>query len=249
MRPPRDIDLLYQLPVSVYHRFEKHVGNKQSALLQEVKGVLEKTYNSTAMRADGQVMVVRFNTINIEVVPAFALTNGKYWICDTNGGGKYKEFDPIAELENMKKANDDSNGNARHLTKFMKSWQRECNVPLKSFWLELLAIEFLSGWQHKKESPFYHDWMTRDFLQFLCGKRNSHVVVPGTYEYIGIGDDWYSRAETAYDRAYKAERFEYADDIQNAGEEWQKIFGQLNFQFTYDRATTLGDSQRVFEAI
>jgi hypothetical protein len=225
MRPPRDVDLLYRLPFSVYERFEKYTGNKQSALLQEIKGVLEKTYSSTAMRADGQVVIVRFNTLNVEVVPGFLLNDGKYWICDTNNGGSYKTFDPVSEQENMRKANEDTNGNARLLTKFMKSWQRECNVPLKSFWLELLAIEFLSSWEYRRNSPFYHDWMSRDFLKFLCGKRNSHVVVPGTFEYIGIGDDWFTRAETAYDRAYKAERHEYDDDIVAAGQEWQKIFG------------------------
>ncbi|MBN9596929.1 MAG: hypothetical protein J0G36_16455 [Afipia sp.] len=225
MRPPRDIDLLYELPTSVYHRFEKYIGNKQSALLQEIKGVLEKTYPSTAMRADGQVIIVRFNTINVEVVPAFPLTNGQYWICDTNNGRKYKEFDAVAEIENMKKANNETNGNARFLTKFMKAWQRECSVPIKSFWIELLAIDFLSSWPYKQSSPFYHDWMTRDFLKYLCGKKNSHIVVPGTYEYIGLGDDWFSRAETAHNRAVKAEQYEYRDEIQAAGEEWQKIFG------------------------
>ncbi len=227
MRPPRDIDLLFQLPVSVYHRFENYSGNKQSALLQEVKGVLEKTYSTTTMRADGQVIMVRFNTINVEVVPAFLLTTGKYWICDTNDGGKYKEFDAVAEIETMRTANNDTNGNARLLTKFMKAWQRECSVPLKSFWLELLAIDFLSTWQYKQSSPFFHDWMTRDFLKYLKDRKNSYIVVPGTYEYISLGDDWFSRAETAYDRAVKAEQYEYNDQIQTAGEEWQKIYGSL----------------------
>jgi hypothetical protein len=225
MRPPRDIDLLYTLPISVYQRFESYSGNKQSALLQEVKGVLEKKYSSTSMRADGQVILVRFNTISVEVVPSFLLTTGRHWICDTNNGGSYKEFDPVAEIDNMERANKDTNGNARFLTKYMKAWQAECSVPMKSFWIELLAIDFLSNWAYKESSPFYHDWMTRDFLKYLCGKKNSHVIVPGTYEYIALEDAWFSRAETARDRAVKAEQYEYRDEIQTAGEEWQKIFG------------------------
>ena len=225
MRPPRDIDLLYRLPFEVHERFEKYSGNKQSALLQEVKGVLEKTYSTTTMRADGQVVIVRFNTINVEVAPAFLLQNGQYWICDTNNGGAYQATDPVAEKQNITTANTDSNGNARLLTKYMKGWQRECSAPLKSFWLELLATEFLSQWQHKLQDQFYHDWMTRDFFKFLCNKRNSHIVVPGTGEIIRLGEDWLSRAESAHGRAFNAERYEYNDDVQSAGEEWQKIFG------------------------
>lgn len=225
MRPPRDVDLMYILPAETYHRFEQYSGNKQSALLQEVKGALQKTYPSTAMRADGQVVIVRFNSINVEIVPAFALNSGKYWICDTNNGGRYKEFDATAEIKNMDDANRDTNGNARLLTKYMKAWQAECSVPIKSFWLELLSIDFLSSWTYKASSMFYHDWMSRDFLRYLCGKRNSYIVVPGTYEIIGLGDEWFSRAETAHDRSVKAEQYEYRDEIVAAGEEWQKIFG------------------------
>jgi tRNA nucleotidyltransferase (CCA-adding enzyme) len=101
MRPPRDVDVLFVLPVDVYHRFQTYTGNKQSALLQEVKGVLENTYPSTEMRGDGQVVMVRFNTVNVEVAPGFALQNGQYWICDTNNGGRYKATAPKAEIDHI----------------------------------------------------------------------------------------------------------------------------------------------------
>ena len=38
VRPPRDIDLYFLLPVQVFDRFQNYVGNRQSALLQESKG-------------------------------------------------------------------------------------------------------------------------------------------------------------------------------------------------------------------
>src|SRR4051812_15979671 len=37
IRPPRDIDVVFELPRSVYDRFEQRPGNKQSQLLQEVR--------------------------------------------------------------------------------------------------------------------------------------------------------------------------------------------------------------------
>jgi hypothetical protein len=57
IRPPRDIDVLYVLPFAVYQRYERVQGNKQSQLLQEVENVLMKTFPSTKMRGDGQVVM------------------------------------------------------------------------------------------------------------------------------------------------------------------------------------------------
>src|SRR3546814_1049234 len=37
VRPPTDIDVFFELPPAIYHRFEAYTGNKQSALLQEVR--------------------------------------------------------------------------------------------------------------------------------------------------------------------------------------------------------------------
>ncbi|WP_369796623.1 hypothetical protein [Phenylobacterium sp. CCH12-B4] len=101
VRPSGDIDLIFVLPYEVYVRFEQRDGNRQSQLLQEVKGVLAQTFTRTSLRADGQVIVVAFDTITIEVVPAFLLEDGRYWICDTNGGGRYTVSDPQALAEDL----------------------------------------------------------------------------------------------------------------------------------------------------
>jgi tRNA nucleotidyltransferase (CCA-adding enzyme) len=97
-RPPRDVDLYFVLPAEVYHRFQRHVWNRQSALLREVKSVIAETYPDTDMSGDGQIVLVRFESYNVEVVPAFPLMNGHYWICDTSNGGRYKETNPWAEV-------------------------------------------------------------------------------------------------------------------------------------------------------
>ena len=68
------MDLYFLLPPHVYGRFQGHLWNRQSALLQEVKNVLSDTYPNTDMSGDGQAVLVRFETYNVEVVPAFELT-------------------------------------------------------------------------------------------------------------------------------------------------------------------------------
>ena len=225
IRPPRDIDVIFVLPASVYERFKQRTGNIQSQILQEVKSVLARTYTTTTMRGDGQVVVIPFATFPVELVPAFLLDSSKYWICDTNDGGKFKTIDPDAEIEKVKAADTDTNGNARNLIRMLKCWQGYCSVPLKSFCLELLAMDFLSSWQYRQNSPTYYDYMTRDFFLFLLSKKWTYVYVPGTYESIPIGGEWESRTQSAYDRAVKACNYEASDEDVLAGIEWQKIFG------------------------
>lgn len=224
IRPPRDIDVLFVLPYAVYERFQQRPGNKQSQLLQEVKNALARTYSTTQMRGDGQVVIVPFTSYAVEVAPAFGLQNGQYWICDTNDGGRYKTVDPVAEINLVQSSDKETNGNTRHLIRMMKCWQGYCNVPIKSFWIEILAIEFLKSWEHRGKSTVYYDWMVRDFFAYLVRRAGSYIYTAGTMEMIYLGDAWKSRAETALERARKACDHESGNRPYSAGEEWQKIF-------------------------
>jgi hypothetical protein len=221
---------MFVLPYSAYERFAKYTGNKQSALLQEVKAVLQVTYPQTDMRGDGQVVMVRFNTFNVEVVPAFLLESGQYWICETIDGGRYKVTDPTAESNQIESVDAAHNRNLRVVVRMLKVWQQECNVPLKSFQLELLATEFIRSSPWGSNSYFWYDWIIRDFFAFLKGKVNQYVFVPGTNEAINLGEDWKSRCESAYDRAVRACEYERVDQVSLAGDEWKKIFGDMILQ-------------------
>ncbi len=224
VRPPRDIDVLFELPADVHARYEQVFWprNKQSELLQEVKRILGYTYPHTTMRGDGQVVTVQFDSYAVEVLPAFRLRDSRFLICDTNDGGRYKTIHPVAEQEAVRISNSSTNGNTRCLIRMMKSWQSICSVPMKSFWIELLAVEFLHSWQYRHNSATYHDWMVRDFLAYIIRRASGILSVPGTGEIISLGDAWKSRAESAHARAIKACS---ATSEYEAGTEWQKIFG------------------------
>ena len=72
-----DIDLVMVLPSSTYWKYDAYSTNGQSALLQAVKSSIEKTYSSTDVGGDGQVVVVRFSDgMRFEVVPAFECNDG-----------------------------------------------------------------------------------------------------------------------------------------------------------------------------
>ena len=229
IRPPRDVDLYFVLPISVYQRFEAYGSNvnKQSALLQEVKSKLLATYPSSSIRGDGPVVLAGFTSYNVEIVPAFLYDTDErsYYVCDTKNGGRYKLTKPLHEVDAIHVADARNNYNVRRLIRMLKCWQAWCSVPIKSFYLELLSIDFLEQWMYKDQSYFFYDWMCRDFFAWLIFKVNSFVLAPGTYEILWLGDAWKSKAESAYSRAVKACDFERSNDMLRAGDEWQKIFG------------------------
>ena len=225
-RPPRDVDLYYLLPPSVYHRFESNTGNRQSALLQEVRGVLGGKYWNTTIKGDTHIVLVAFESYAVEVVPSFeTTTKGIYLICDSADGGCYKNTAPGDEIARVRNVDQACASNLRPLIRMMKTWQAVCNVPIKSFYIELVAAEFLETSPWREKNWFYFDWIVRDFLYHLCNRANGSISIPGTSEIIGLGDAWYSRAYSAWLRALKACAYEQGNYVEAAGEEWQKIFG------------------------
>ncbi|MCJ7619472.1 MAG: nucleotidyltransferase [Anaerolineae bacterium] len=228
VRPPADIDILFKMPSSLFKKYDASSGNGQSQLLQDVKSTLKKTYPTTDMRADGQVVGVPFSTFAVEVVPVFARSGGGYLTPDTHGGGSWKVTDPSAEMNRLTGSNSRSNGKTIHLLKMMKVWKSACKVPIKSFAIELMVVDFLATWRYWDKTSVYYDWMVRDFLAHMLQRVNGSAVIPGTSGSLPFGDEWQTRAESALDRAKNAcahEGDQQNDELATA--EWKKIFGDL----------------------
>tara|TARA_R110002051_G_scaffold13717_1_gene45383 strand:- start:2657 stop:3544 length:888 start_codon:yes stop_codon:yes gene_type:complete len=224
--PSGDVDVYYLLPVAEHQRFNNYLGNGQSALLASVRDKLLVTYRQTEISGDGQVVIVAFNDLpDIEIAPSFLLADGKYLLPDSNSGGAWITADPDAEKLALDVSDREHNNNARALVRIVKCWRRHCNVPIKSFYLELLVCEFLPTCSWRTFGLYFYDWIVRDFFRFLVTKSNAWVFAPGTHEAMNIGEGWLPRAETALARAEKACEYETADLISLAGVEWQKIFG------------------------
>jgi Second Messenger Oligonucleotide or Dinucleotide Synthetase domain len=226
IRPPTDIDIFMQLPLDDYHRFNNYAGNGQSALLQEVKSVLESTYWQTQMRGDGQVCVVAFNSITVEVVPVFKYDDQSWVMPDTHDGGSWKTVNPASEVASLDYTDLVASSNGRKLVQMLKAWKYNCNVPIKSFILELITSEFLRNYEYRNKDFFYFDWFVRDFFRFLLSRKNTLIWAPNSATFVSLGDEWESRAISARERSVNACEYEHKDMVVHAGEEWQKIFGE-----------------------
>jgi Second Messenger Oligonucleotide or Dinucleotide Synthetase domain len=158
VRPPRDVDIQFILPYSVRTRFDQRSGNQQSQLLQEVRGILLRHFTQTAIRGDGPTVLVPLSSYLVELVPAFPRYPSGSYVCMTTGPGYYKHEDYGAQVKHISDSDRNTNGNTRDLIRMMKCWQRFCSVPLRTFLIELTAIDFLNTWGNAGKSNIYYDW-------------------------------------------------------------------------------------------
>lgn len=226
IRPPKDIDLLFRMPASEFERINALAGNKQSQLLQEVRGVLKDKFATTEeIRAFGKVIVINFSegSHTVELLPAWKLTSGAYRIPNSENGGSWDDWNPVAEIENI---NESSNATdrTRSLIRIIKCWSRVCSVPIKSFWIEILVVNYLKERFNNQVNVTYPQ-LVLGFLDYLKSQRNSSIFSPASNSWVSIGEEWFSRAESAYSRAEKAIAYEEDGKEKDASLEWQKIFG------------------------
>ena len=79
-----DLDIIFDLPQSIYTKYDNYISNGQSALLQDVKSVLQERYPKTDISGDGQVVVIAFEKYTIELVPAFKNSDDSFKYPDTH---------------------------------------------------------------------------------------------------------------------------------------------------------------------
>lgn len=220
-----DIDMIVQLPYETYAKFNAYSSNGQSALLQEVKGVLQKTYSTSFVKGDGQVIGVQFaDGIAFEVVPAFINKDGSYTYPDSNDGGSWRVTNPREEIAAMNARNSDTNKNLKRLCRMARAWKEKCNVSMSGILIDTLAYKFIGDWVYKDESYLYYDFMSRDFFEYLKNIDTSQSCwrVPGSNRYVLKSGSFQSKAKTAYDNAVVAIECE-SDNT--AMQKWREIYG------------------------
>ena len=222
-----DIDMLVQLPFDTYEKFNNYSSNGQSALLQEVKKVIEKTYSISHLKSDGQIISIPFtDKINFEVLPAFLNKDGSYTFANANNGGSWKVTDPKSEIDAIRTMNNLCNSNLKRLCQMARAWRDKNNVDISGILIDILCYNFLSSWEFKDKSYLYYDWMTRDFLEYVSDQPISQTKwkVMGSGRYISCTGSFRSSAKKSYEIALKAISYE-KESSALANSKWRDIYG------------------------
>jgi len=225
-----DLDMLFQLPFSQYQQYDAHAGNGQSALLQAAKASIEKTYATTSMRADGQVILVPFTDgITFEVVPAFINKDDSYTYPDATEGGSWRTTNPKPEIEAIRSRNAACNNNLVPLCRMMRSWKRKWDVPIGGLLVDTLAYQFIENYGHRDKSFYYYDYMSRDFFKWMSeqDEKQEYWKAPGSGQYVYGKGLFQYKAKRCYNISLEAVTHETANPKQewSAKQKWREIFG------------------------
>ncbi len=227
-----DLDMVFELPSDLYFQYDEYTGNGQSALLQAIRNSIQKTYSTSSLGADGQVVIVSFmDGITFEVVPVFNNNAGSYTYPDSNGGGKWRTTNPRPEIEAIRSRNTACNGNLVPLCRMMRAWKRKWEVSIGGLLIDTLAYQFIDGWQYKDKSYLYYDWMCRDIFRFMADqdKDKEYWKAPGSGQYVYGKGLFQWKAKHCYHISLEAIEYESANPKRewSAKQKWREIFGTL----------------------
>lgn len=225
-----DLDMIFQLPYTVYAQYNGYAGNGQSSLLQAVKTSIERTYSTTSIRADGQVILVPFDDgITFEVVPAFINENGSYTYPDANNGGCWRTTNPRPEIEAIQTRNTDCNNNLVPLCRMMRAWKAKWTVPISGLLIDTLAYQFIENYEYKDKSYLYYDFMCRDFFQWMSNQSETQEFwrSPGSSQYVYGKGLFQYKAKRCYNISLEAIEHETATPKRewSAKQKWRDTFG------------------------
>ncbi|MDP2631762.1 MAG: nucleotidyltransferase [Candidatus Uhrbacteria bacterium] len=211
IRPPRDIDVIFVMPEEKWGQYADNTRNPQSQLLQDVKKILSEKYTTTEkIRSWGKVVLVKFSdgTHDVEVLPAWRNHDGTFKIPNSENGGSWEYWDPKSEINNIDSSDKDTDGATRMLIRMIKKWTDNCSIKMKSHVIEKAIINYFSS----AIVGSSHAIMVQNFLQFFLD--------------ITLDQDTRSHITTALNRAKKANEFEQAQKLDEATNEWKKVFGE-----------------------
>lgn len=223
-----DVDVLFRMPYQSYFRYESHVYNGQSQLLQDLRTSLRKTYSSSAIKGDGQVTGIFFSDgMKFEIVPGFELSDYSFRYPDSNDGGSWRITDPRPEIAAVVAFDRLTNGTMRHLCRMVRAWKDTWNVPMGGLQIDTYAEKFLRQWKYSDKSFAFYDWMTRDFFKWLSEfddtasywlaiGSNQHVYNRGAFNY---------KAKRAYNISLEAIGYEEKEYEYSANQKWREIYG------------------------
>ncbi len=224
-----DLDVAFALPKSVYQKYNSYTGNGQSALLQEVRKSIERTYANSYVGGDGQVVALNFTDgIRFEILPVFINTSNTFTFADSNGGGSWTTCDPRSEMNAFSERNSvTANGNLKAIGRMARIWRDKHSVPMSGMLIDTLAYQFIVDWPHRDKSYLYHDYLVRDFLLYLSNIDSSQQYwrAPGSGSFVWKTGNFQMKAKASYQFALSAIDHEANQRPSTARNKWRDIFG------------------------
>jgi hypothetical protein len=206
-----DLDMIFKISQETLERYQAHTSNGPAELLRRARERLQVTYPniSTQHRVWGKVVLIEFATgYNVEVMPAFEEPNGTFTIPNTENDGSWDKYDPRAEMDNIKRSNDET-GITRRMIRMVKHWNNNTGHTIKSYIIENLVVAYLDDEYNGQQ------WseLIEGFFAWLPYQEDA-----------GLSDDALSRISTATNRIVIARDYEIQESYEDACLQWRVVF-------------------------
>lgn len=220
-----DVDIFVALDPSYYRHYNGQNGGP-AGLLDAMKRTLLKTYTSTPdISRNGQAVTIRFTDFVVDVVVGFQRQGGGYLIANSINK-EWLATNPKKHVEILSAANKMHNGNLVPIIKMLKSWNRSHSYLLRSFHVEVLALQV------------FNNVRIDDFpsgVRYFFDKARAKVAEKNL-DPAGFGDDIgryintpqklqdiLTRLEAGFKQAVDAEHYAARGDVINAVAQWRKV--------------------------
>ncbi len=224
-----DLDMLYELPWSLYDKYHVSSSNGPSVLLQDIRKSLLASFPNTSIAASGQVVDVSFgDSMLFEVLPAFGpFDDASYRFPDSHDGGHWKTTNPKPEQDEIGRMDAVCNYNLKHLCRMARAWREKWSVEMGGLLIDTLAYNFLKDWSHATESYFWYDYMSRDFFDYLasCDTSQEYWLAPGSNQRVFRGDVFQYKARQCVNIAVEAIKDDTNKYDWSRRDNWRKIYG------------------------
>jgi hypothetical protein len=205
-----------------------------SSALSSVRDALKDRFPSTYIHVARPAVVLDFGAgyERVEIIPAYLLDdvgNGKGIKYNIPGvATEWLESTPQAHLNYVNESNAvPIQGKAKGLARLVKAWKYYRNVPVSSFYLEMRAASYT----RRQTSVVY--WidlymLLKELQDIGLAAMNDPTGETGrinAYSSEALKKDAQSKLDTAVARARKAFIAASNNDLKNAFEQWDLLFG------------------------
>lgn len=207
------------------------LSSNSATSLATLRAVLETRFSSTNIYVDSPAVVCPFGTFkaeSTEIVPAiFFKTENAYDIYNIpDGSGGWMPASPLAHNSYVTSVNIQLSGKVKKIIRFIKAWKYYNNVPISSFYLEIMITKYAA-----KESAIIYSIDIKRIIKQLVDNGLSAIIDPtGISGYIypcptpNKKAEALSKLNTALGRCNKARQAEMDDDVSTAFYWWNMFF-------------------------
>ncbi len=216
----------------------ENLAENSFTVLQDIREVLTDAFRGTKIDIRPPAVRVCFRTVvcpPIEIVPADFIGRDKqgnhiYEIADSDGAGGWIRSSPDAHNNYVDEVDGEfgGDGEVKRLVRLLKAWKYYCDVPIKSFYLEIFVTKHVS----QKNSIVYSKDV-RSILAVLWNNRLSALEDPkgisGSIQPCSSNEqkaDALQKLHIALERAQKAREAEKRGDISGAFASWNDVYNK-----------------------